>query len=118
MTASSAEAAFQQDIIREMLECGWLQGHANGYDRKSALYATDCLAFVKQSQPKTWQKYQQPMPADPAAFLSKLASQLGKVDPNASDKHLRLYGTLGVLRHGLRDKGCTSSCVSSSRTMA
>lgn len=30
MTASAAEAAFQQNIIRELVEGGWVEGTASG----------------------------------------------------------------------------------------
>jgi hypothetical protein len=49
MTASAAESAFQQDIVRELVERGWALGSAAGYDRARALYTDDCLAFVKQA---------------------------------------------------------------------
>lgn len=35
----------------------------------------------------------------------RVATQLGKVDPNAANRELRTFGTLGVLRHELRDRG-------------
>ncbi len=107
MTASAAEAAFQKDILRELVEGGWVQGTAAGYDRARALYAEDCLAFVKGTQPDTWEKYCGLNPRDPeGAFLDRLAAQLDKADPQASEKHLRLFGTLGVLRHGLKERSC------------
>jgi len=107
MTADSREAAFQNDILRELVERGWVQGTASGYDRQRALYVEDCLAFVKATQPTVWAKYQTLYPNEPeTAFLDRLTSQLDKADPNASDKHLRSFGTLGVLRHGLKDKAC------------
>ena len=105
MTADAKESAFQQDIINQMIAGGWLLGDPAGYDRERALYPADCLEYVKTTQPKTWEKYTQLYPSDPEkAFIDKLAAQLGKVDPNASEKALRTYGTLGVLRHELRDK--------------
>lgn len=35
----------------------------------------------------------------------RVATQLGKVDPNAANRELRTFGTLGVLRHELLDRG-------------
>lgn len=108
MSADAKESAFQQDIIQQMLEGGWKLGTASGYNRELALYTSDCLEYVKTTQPKTWEKYQSLYPNDPEkAFIDKLASQLGKVDPQASDKNLRTFGTLGVLRHELRDKSAS-----------
>ena len=108
MTADSKEAAFQQDIIDQMIEGGWKLGAPAKYDRKLALYTEDCLQYVKTTQPKTWEKYEQLYPANPEqAFIDKLASQLSKADPQASDKHLRTFGTLGVLRNEIRDKSAS-----------
>lgn len=105
MSADAKEAAFQQDIIRQMVDGGWQLGYSSLYNRELALYEADCLEFVKTTQPKTWSKYCTLYPSDPEQqFIKKLAAQLGKTDPNASDKSLRTYGTLGVLRHALRDK--------------
>ena len=109
MNADAKEAAFQQDIINQLLEHSAYQlGTPAKYDRTLALYTEDCLSYVKSTQPKMWEKYQGLYSADPEkAFIDKLASQLSKVDPNASDKHLRTCGTLGVLRHELRDKSAS-----------
>ncbi len=38
-------------------------------------------------------------------YLERVASQLNKADPNASNKDMRTFGTLGVLRNELRDRG-------------
>ena len=106
--SSTKESAFQNDIIHEMVAGGWLQGDPAGYDREKALYSEDALAFVKASQPKMWEKYCGLYPNDPEqAFLGILEKQLSKADPHATDHHLRTYGTLGVMRHGLKDKSCS-----------
>eukprot|EP01047_Picozoa_sp_COSAG01_P085092 COSAG01_NODE_18544_length_1069_cov_1.319588_1_plen_200_part_10 len=108
MTSNSREAAFQQDIIDQMEAGGWLIGDPANYDRKRALYTEDCLDYVKATQPKMWEKYKKLCPGNPdQAFIEILASQLSKADPRASDKHLRTFGTLGVLRHEIRDKSAT-----------
>lgn len=108
MTADAKESAFQQDIIEQMIEGGWVVGQPSKYDRKLALYASDCIDYVRETQPKEWEKYRKLYPSDPKkAFIAKLASQLGKADPNATDKSLRSFGTLGVLRHGIRDKSAS-----------
>lgn len=108
MNADSKESAFQRDIIDQMVAGGWKLGDPAGYDRKLALYTDDCLQYVMTTQPKTWEKYQTLYPAGPEqAFIDKLASQLSKADPQATDKSLRTFGTLGVLRHELRDKSAS-----------
>ena len=54
MNADSKEAAFQQDIIDQMVAGGWVLGHAAKYDRELALYTEDCLQYVKTTQLKMW----------------------------------------------------------------
>ncbi len=62
-----------------MVERGWLLGDPLKYDRELALYTEDCLAFVKNTQPKTWEKYQKLFPNDPEkAFIARVATQLNK----------------------------------------
>ena len=108
MSADSKEAAFQQDIIDQMIEGGWILGDPANYNRELALYTSDCLDYVKATQSKEWEKYKTLYPTNPEqAFVDKLAAQLGKADPHASDKSLRTFGTLGVLRHELRDKSAS-----------
>ena len=108
MSADAREAAFQQDVINELVAGGWVLGTPTGYDRERALYTEDCLAYVQTTQPKTWAKYAKLYPKNPEkAFIDKLAAQLSKADPNATDKSLRTFGTLGVLRHELRDKSAS-----------
>ena len=86
MTADAKEAAFQQDIIDQMIEAGWKLGDPASYNRKLALYTTDCIDYVRTTQPKTWERYKKLYPSNPEqAFIDKLAAQLGKADPHASD---------------------------------
>jgi hypothetical protein len=98
MAADARENAFQQDIINQMIAGGWKLGDPAKYNRELALYESDCLDFVKRTQPKTWEKYQGLYPASPEkAFVAKLAAQLDKSDPSASDKSLRSFGAYGYL---------------------
>mgnify|MGYP000176571052 CR=1 FL=1 len=108
MSDISKEAVFQQDIIDQMLTGGWQLGDPNQYNRELALYTSDCIDFVKNTQPKMWKKYQKLYPQDTeTAFIKRLASQLDKAEPHATDKSLRTFGSLGVLRHELRDKSAS-----------
>lgn len=77
MTADAKERAFQNDVIREMRERGWLLGEPAKYDRERALYTEDCLAFVKTTQPKTWEKYQKLYPRRRSSRASLPAEQGG-----------------------------------------
>jgi type I restriction enzyme R subunit len=70
------------------------------------LYPEDVLGFVKATQHEQWQKFCALYPANPEQkFLERVANQLNKSDPNAANNAMRTFGTLGVLRHELRDRG-------------
>ncbi|MGO1247983.1 MAG: type I restriction endonuclease subunit R, partial [Oceanisphaera sp.] len=104
------EQTFQNDMIQQMLANGWLLGKPEGYNRELALYEEDLLGFVQDTQSEQWQKFCQLYPNDPEAkFVERVANQLNKADPNASlsfsNRELRTFGTLGVLRNELRDRG-------------
>ncbi|WP_029653499.1 type I restriction endonuclease subunit R [Marinobacter daepoensis] len=104
--SKAQEAVFQNEVIKQLLANGWLLGKPAGYNRELALYEEDLLGFVKETQPEQWQKYCKLYPNDPEkAFLERVANQLSKADPNAANKELRTFGTLGVLRHELKDRG-------------
>ncbi len=100
---STQERIFQDDIITQMQANGWQSGSGDQYHRETALYQRDVLDFVQQTQPKEWAKFCKVFPNDSEQhFINHLVTQLKKAAPNAIDKELRSYGTLGVLRHGLK----------------
>lgn len=104
--SKATELTFQNDMIQQMLANGWLLGKPEGYNRKLALYEEDVLGFIKDSQDQQWQKFCILYPSNPEQkFLERVATQLNKADPNAANKDMRTFGTLGVLRHELRDRG-------------
>lgn len=92
--ADSRELQFQQDIINAMLPHGWLTGPASGYDRQSALYTEDLLAYFQEAWPERWEKFSKNNPKDPEKVLiQKVVRELEK------------HGTLEVLRHGFKVPG-------------
>jgi type I restriction enzyme R subunit len=100
------EFVFQNDMINQLLANGWLLGKSENYNRELALYPEDLLGFVQDTQDKQWQKFRKLYPNNPEQkFLERVASQLNKADPNAADTQMRTFGTLGVLRHEVRDRG-------------
>ncbi len=100
---ATKEVVFQDEMIARMQANGWLLGSPDQYDRETALVTADVLAFVKDTQPKEWAKFCKLFPNDSDAhFIAHLTAQLKKANPNAIDKEMRSYGTLGVLRHGLK----------------
>jgi len=103
---ATLETIFQQDIIAQMQSHGWQVGSPQGYNREKALYEQDVLSFVQSTQAKEWQKFQNIFPNDTERhFLDTVVAQLKKADINATDIESRSYGTLGVLRHGLKTRG-------------
>ena len=100
------ELPFQADVIRQLIGNGWLLGKPENYNRALALYPKDLLGFVKTTQDEQWQKFCALYPNEAEnTFLATVAAQLNKADPNAASVELRKCGTLGVLRHELRDRG-------------
>ena len=89
--ADSKEAQFQQDIIDALAAQGWLVGTASGYDRRTALYTEDVLAYFKEAWPERWDKFAKANPNNPNDVLvQKLVRELEQ------------GGTLDVLRHGFK----------------
>jgi len=106
MSNKTQEVVFQNDMIRQLVSNGWLLGKPEKYNRELALYEEDVLGFVKDTQDTQWQKFCALYPTNPEQkFLERVASQLNKADPNAANKDMRTFGTLGVLRHEIRDRG-------------
>ncbi len=97
------ESTFQNDIINEMLAQGWLLGSPKNYNRERALYEEDVIAFVKNTQAKAWEKFCARYPQNSEDhFCEALTKQLKKADINATNDASRKFGTLGVLRHGIK----------------
>jgi type I restriction enzyme R subunit len=103
MTDTTYESVFQADIVSQMQVHGWQLGHASGYQAETALYEQDVLDFVQTTQPQEWEKFCRTYPIDSERhFIAALVKQLNKADESSTDKASRTYGTLGVLRHGLK----------------
>ena len=113
--SSAKELHFQNDIIKQMIANGWQLGTPAGYNRELALYEEDLLGFVKETQDAQWQKYCKLYPQDPERhLLERVANQLDKAVGGAasstyittcSNREMRTFGTLGVLRNDIRDRG-------------
>jgi type I restriction enzyme R subunit len=98
--------SIQGQVVQQLVANGWLLGTPDKYNRELALYEEDVLGFVKDTQDEQWQKFCALYPNNPEQkFVERGAAQLSKADPNAANKELRTFGTLGVLRHERRDRG-------------
>ena len=97
------ESVFQADIVTQMQAQGWQLGYSSGYTAETALYEQDVLDFVQTTQPQEWEKFCRTFPIDSERhFITALVKQLNKADEHSTDQASRTYGTLGVLRHGLK----------------
>ncbi len=106
MVSKARESIFQSEMVSQLLDSGWLLGRPEGYNRELALYEEDLLGFVQETQPTQWQTFCKLYPNNAEQkLLERVATQLNKADPNAAHRELRTFGTLGVLRHELRDRG-------------
>jgi len=104
-SGKAKEIIFQDEMIAQMVAAGWQLGSAADYNRELAMYPEDLLGFIQDTQDAEWQKHCKNYPSDPKQkLLERIASQLNNADPNAIDTQLRTFGTLGVLRHGVKDR--------------
>ncbi|MGJ8641768.1 MAG: type I restriction endonuclease subunit R [Luteolibacter sp.] len=110
MSDKSNENTFQNDVIDQLIANGWMLGKPEGYNRELALYEEDLIGFVQDTQPKEWEKLSKLYPGNTEAkLLERVGRQLNKADANAANTTLRTFGTLGVLRHPVRDRGARIS---------
>ncbi|AZN38119.1 type I restriction endonuclease subunit R [Iodobacter ciconiae] len=99
------ELIFRNNIIKQLLVHGWILGKADQYNCELAIYLEDLLGFVQDTQDGEWQKFCINYPKEPEQrFLELVVKQLQKADQNATGAVSRTYGTLGVLRYGIKDR--------------
>lgn len=100
---TTKELIFQNEMIAQVVDRGWVVGKSDGYDSERALYSQDALTFIQTTQSQEWEKFSKIYPTDTERhFFDALVAQLKKVDINATDMLSRTCGTLGVLRHGIK----------------
>ena len=91
MTSVYKEIHLESEICTDLAAAGWLyeSGDNAGYDRTLALFPEDVIAWIKASQPKTWESIEKTHGA-----------AAGKVVAERLRKALDSQGTLAVLRGG------------------
>jgi type I restriction enzyme R subunit len=118
MAAIHTEEQFEDEICEVLKAQGWLidgplpyqKGFAydKGYDRRTALYPEDAIAWVKDTQPDAWEKFAKNHAKNPeAVFIQRLAEELDKDRPTIKRETPQLWGTLYVLRKGFKDINAT-----------
>ncbi len=86
------EISFEDEICAHLAAQGWVYepGAATHYDRQRALFPADLIAWVQQTQPKTWEALGRSHGAGAAVAL------LDRVRKQIDDR-----GALDIIRHGV-----------------
>lgn len=86
------EENFENEIEHSLLtEGGYQQGLAKDYEKSTALFPADVVAFIQTTQPKLWARLEM-------LFKDKAQDELIK----ALNQELNIKGSLNVLRNGFR----------------
>lgn len=86
------EENFENEIEHSLLtEGGYQQGSAKDYEKSTALFPADVVAFIQTTQPKLWARLEM-------LFKDKAQDELIK----ALNQELNIKGSLNVLRNGFR----------------
>ena len=96
MTTQTTEKAFEDTVESLLLDSGWQAGDRARWDVELALFPSQTIDFIKQTQPKQWDR------------VAELYG--GTIDKRIIEelvKELDLKGTLEVLRHGFKFYGRT-----------
>lgn len=118
MAAIHTEEQFEDEVCEVLKAGGWLvegplpiqKGFAydQGYDRRTALYPEDAIAWVKDTQPEIWDKFAKNHDKNPeAVFIQRLAEELDMDRPTIKKETPQLWGSLYVLRKGFKDINAT-----------
>jgi type I restriction enzyme R subunit len=92
----TCEAAFETAIEAVLLADGYVKLPSGDFAREQAIFPTEALAFIRQTQPKTWDKLE-------ALHGKKTDERVLQ----ALCKWLDTHGTLTTLRHGFKCFGKT-----------
>ena len=96
MTTDHRERAFEETIEATLLAHGYSKVEPNSFDRAAAIFPTEALSFLQESQAQTWRDLER---IHGVGLESKLLEALTKA--------LDARGTVDVLRHGLKFYGKT-----------
>lgn len=89
------EKRFEQDIEEYLIsQGGYAKGNPQQFDRKLALDTETFLSFIKESQPKVWERY---------VKIYGIDSEKTIIDRFC--REVKMIGLLRVLRQGFTDRG-------------
>ena len=94
------EPKFEENIIETLIKSGYRTRKSADYDKEQCLIPEDLLEFIKNTQPKMWEKLKKQRGANAEeGFLKRLTDEIER------------RGTLDVLRKGIKDLGCKFNLV-------
>lgn len=82
-------------LVKKLEAQGWLVGVSADYDKDYALFTSDLVDWIKQTQPAKWDK-----------LVTLNGENALKVLKNRIDQALEKHGTVQVLRRGFDIAGC------------
>lgn len=89
------EKKFEADIEQYLLtEGGYIKGTQATYDREKALDLDTLIRFIKDTQPKAWEKFERVFGANAKAELYK-----------TMQGDILKYGLIHTLRKGIKNRG-------------
>jgi type I restriction enzyme R subunit len=91
MNSKHLERAYEEELVTHLTQRGWLEGDAALYDRTLALYPTDLIGWLQETQPQEWQKLAAGQNGDSQRLLLERVVKLMDTE-----------GSLAVLRHGFK----------------
>lgn len=96
MSSILREIAFESVIEADLLASGYVSLKSKDFDKKLAIFPSVALDFIRNSQPKEWQKLE-----------NLLGSNINKQILSDLCKWMDTYGSLATLRHGFKCYGRT-----------
>lgn len=95
MTADISEKAFEEAIEKSLItKGGYTKGNPQSFDREKALDTDTLISFIKQTQPKKWERYEAVYGSESEnSFIQRFC------------KETDTYGLVSVLRKGFKDRG-------------
>ena len=89
------EKRFEQDIEEYLTtQGGYIKGNPKSFDRELGLDKATFISFLKDSQPKTWKRYEKIYGADSEKQVIERFC-----------REVKMVGLLRVLRQGFTDRG-------------
>ena len=86
---------FEADIEQYLLtQGGYIQGNQDTYDKEMAMDLVTLISFIKQTQPKAWER-----------FEKKYGNTANKQLYKTLQSDIARYGLIYVLRNGIDDIG-------------